>query len=304
MAIRSSEDGQALVIVLLIVSVVVTIALSVASRSITDISISQKEEDALRAIGAAEAGIERALISGTGGAITGSLGPAGTVATYQASPTNLGEGTANFVSPLSLKSGESTTVWFVSHDADGKLVCDSGRSLPCFTGSKIGVCWGNSGTGSSTPATPALELSVFYKNTPSQNDYSSVRVARAVYDPDSSRRSSNQFSLASGTCNIEGKTFPFSTGEIDLATLGIPGGVTGTAGGLQFARIRLLYNTDSAHQAGVFVVGGLLPKQGTKIESTGFAGQAQRKVIVNRLYADLPPIFDFAAFSSSGNLSK
>ena len=78
------QRGQTLLIVLLLLAVVLTIALSIASRSITDINVSIKEEEAARAFSAAEAGIEQALI---GGPVSGTL-PNG--ATFNVTPRSTG----------------------------------------------------------------------------------------------------------------------------------------------------------------------------------------------------------------------
>lgn len=59
--LKKKSSGQVALIVLLIMVVILTIGLSLASRSITDIRISQDEKEALRAFSAAEAGIEEAL---------------------------------------------------------------------------------------------------------------------------------------------------------------------------------------------------------------------------------------------------
>ena len=59
------EKGQALILVLLSLAVVLTVVLSVFSRSITDVSISSKENDAMRAFSAAEAGVEQVLVVGS-----------------------------------------------------------------------------------------------------------------------------------------------------------------------------------------------------------------------------------------------
>lgn len=59
--LKKKNSGQVALIVLLIMVVILTIGLSLASRSITDIRISQNEREALRAFSAAEAGIEEAL---------------------------------------------------------------------------------------------------------------------------------------------------------------------------------------------------------------------------------------------------
>lgn len=55
------EKGQIALIVLLIMVVVLTVGLSVASRSVTDVSLSTSKEAGIRAFNAAEAGIEEAL---------------------------------------------------------------------------------------------------------------------------------------------------------------------------------------------------------------------------------------------------
>lgn len=58
---KSRKSGQVVLIVLLVVVVVLTIGLSLISQSVTDISISKDEQEAIRAFSAAEAGIESAL---------------------------------------------------------------------------------------------------------------------------------------------------------------------------------------------------------------------------------------------------
>ena len=59
------ESGQALLIVVLSLAVVLTVVLSILARSVTDIKLSTGSEESLRAFSAAEAGIERALIAGS-----------------------------------------------------------------------------------------------------------------------------------------------------------------------------------------------------------------------------------------------
>ncbi len=110
-----------MLIILLVMAVALTIALSIASRSIADITISQKEEEAARAFSAAEAGIEQALITqlGTSGGL-----PAG--GQFTATITNLAQGGTNIVVPLLLASAETIPIWFVAHDATGALVCSEG----------------------------------------------------------------------------------------------------------------------------------------------------------------------------------
>ena len=55
------QSGQAGLIILLLTVVVLTVGISVASRSTTDVKLSRQEEESNRAYNAAEAGVEQAL---------------------------------------------------------------------------------------------------------------------------------------------------------------------------------------------------------------------------------------------------
>ncbi len=296
----SQNSGQALVVVLLILSVVLTIALSIASRSVTDITVSKKEEDALRAISAAEAGVEQLLKTGSGASIAGSL-PIGS--TFNASISGLAQGTQEFAVPTALAAGDATSIWFVAHANDGSLTCTAG--LPCFTGDRVKICWGNPGTSSGSATAPAIEISVLH--TSGSGNPSTAKIGRAAFDPNNSRRGDNSFTAADGSCTIESRTFAFSK-EITLSSIGATArAVNTTLAGPQTARLRLFYNSDADAVVGVsvnFPGNGTLPQQGTKIESLGTAGESQRKVVVYRPYADIPPIFDFGIYSGAGDISK
>jgi len=292
-ALFKRESGQALLIVLLSMAVVLTIVLSILSFSVTDVAISSREEEALRAFSAAEAGIEKSLLAGTG-----SIGSF-EAASFDAAVTNVGEGAKTFVYPQGLALGDTATVWFVSHADTSGFVCSAEK--PCFTGSQIKVCWGRSGTSDAVPVTPALEASVVYLATP--GDYSSARIARAAIDPNASRRGTNLFAAPSaGGCVVEGNSYAFQT-TLDFSTLGILPAVYNVENGLQYMTVKLLYNTTTAHGFGVdvnFAGATLLPSQGDKIVSTGTAGEATRKVEVFRLFSNLPTAFNSVLFISGG----
>lgn len=295
----SRESGQALVIILLILSVVLTVSLSIASRSVTDITVSKKEEDALRAISAAEAGIEQLLKTGAGTTIAGSL-PVGS--TFNASISGFAQGTQEFFYPTAIGAGDAVSVWFVAHASDGSLLCNGAN--PCFTGDTIKVYWGNPNTAINDSA-PAIEISVLH--TSGSGDPSTAKIGRAAYDPNGSRLGSNNFTQAdTSNCNLSGRSFAFCK-QFTLGSLGVSARPNNTTlRGPQTLRLRLFYNTVD-HVVGVsvnFPGNGTLPQQGTKIESLGKAGEAQRKVVVYRPYADIPPIFDFGLYSGTGDLSK
>lgn len=287
------SSGQALVLVLLTLAVVLTLVLFVLSRSITDVAVSSRQEEGVRAFSAAEAGIERALVIGTGGSSL--LGDS----SYSSTVTSVGEGTKVFNYPINLASGDSFTTWFSAHDTDGNLICDG--THPCFTGDKIHVCWGKVGTASGTITTPALEVSVFYLTT--LGDFSTIKIARAAFDPNSGRTVSNSFDTAdSGACTIDGVSYAFQK-TLQFSDLGIPIGSYQNPGGLEFIRTRMFYNSDQNHPIGIdvnFAADSVLPSQGQNIESTGTAGESNRRIEVFQSWPEVPSIFEYAVFSSTG----
>ena len=278
-----NQKGQALLIVLLSMSVILTIVLSILSRSVTDIAVTTREEEALRAFSAAEAGVEQALLEGGFQVLTGDFEE--NSSSFRAEVSGFAEGTSEFAYPIEIASGDTATVWFVAHDDNGSLICDA--THPCYTGTQMTVCWGNVGTPADSVTTPALEVSVLYAATP--GDYSTVRVARQTFDANTLRRASNSFSYACGA-------------TVDFAGLGIPAVSFGTQNGLQVAKLRMIYNTGVSHLLGVDA-GNILPAQGAKIDSVGNAGESTRRVEVYKLFADLPPIFDSVLFTPS-SISK
>ena len=291
---RFREAGQALLVVLLVMAVILTVVLSVISRSVTDISVTTLDEEALRAFSAAEAGIERALIVGTD--VSDSVGES----SFNAVVSGIAEGAPSFAYPTEIYSGESVYIWFVSHDANGDLACHSPES-PCFTGTSATFCWGTQGTSPNTNTTPAIEVSVFYDADParagvSSGDFSDVRVARATFDANTSRRLSNNFSPDQGTCIAGEENFAFS-GDITFADLGIP--CATNSGCLLAARVRAIYNTDFTHPVGIDVQPASLPAQGNEIDSTGTSasGVSVRKIKAFRTFGGPPPIFDSSVFS-------
>lgn len=294
---KKNQSGQALVLVLLSLAVVLTIVLFILSRSITDVSISSGQAESVRAFSAAEAGIEKALVIGSAGSGTTQIGDA----SYTSSIINFAEGTKEFAYPSPLISGDNMTTWFVAHDADSNMVCSVAN--PCFTGNAMKVCWGNTGTSDNTQTTPAIEVSVYYESTPEV--LSTIKIGRATFDPNSSRRSTNLFgSSDSGTCTIDGTDYAFQK-TINFSDLGIPSGSYSVQNGLIFAKVRMLYNTDTAHVIGTsvdFSGNSILPSQGQKIVSTGTAGESNRRISVFQGFPEFP--FGGNSIFSPGGVTK
>lgn len=289
--------GQALLLVLLSMAVVLTIILSILSRSITDVSVTTSEEEALRAFSAAEAGVEQSLIVGSSLPST-QIGDA----SFETIVTSAIANGKEFASPASLLSGESVTFWLSAHDDTGSLVCDATHQ--CFTGSQINICWGKSGTASGADTTPAIEVSIYYDATPG-ND-ATARIARVTSDPNSGRRGSNNFSAPdAATCTTDGQDFAFQK-TINFATLSptpIPAAVYNSPnGGLRFVKVRMFYNTAESQPVGTLIpaTSGSLPSQGLKISSSGVSGEANRKIEVFESYSEAPTVFDDSIFSREG----
>lgn len=282
-----SQSGQALLIVLLLMSVVLAIILASLSRSITDISISTYEEDALKAFSAAEAGVEEVLLSDlTSGSLNTTFS---TGASYQVDISQTSSSDKEFIYPENLSSAETANFWMTSRNADGDFECGSS---PCFAGSSLTFCWGKTGVES------AISVSLFYdesfsKATASPNNYEDVKVVKAAYDP----LARGNFSLSSGSCSVGEQTFPYST-TLNLTSL-LP--CASERGCLLLSRVKTHYaDADEVPVAIVSTGGGasaILPAQGVQISSTGVSGNSTRRVNVFKSNSQLPFPLDSAIFS-------
>ena len=287
------KKGQAVIIVLLVLVVVLTIGLSVATNTVRDIKLSQQTELSNRAFNAAEAGIEAAL-SGqlAGGQVT--VGAGDDAATYDVKVTTQG-GVAGeaFVFNKPVTKDDTQQVWFVGHNADNSLNTSDPKN---FNSRNLIVYWGNPGQSDNSSTTPAVEISIIYLES------GVYKIAKGVYDPNTARTTTNNFSQLSSTDRAGGflapSNFQFKK-QLDLsaAPFNIPAGAT-----LYAARLRVLYNDVPqilGAQPGNSV--DTFPVQGRLISSTGFVGDVNRKVEVFESYPVLPPIFDYVIFNGSNN---
>lgn len=294
-----NKSGQALLIILLAMVTITTVVLSIVSRSVSEVEVTNKEEDSLRAFTAAEAGVEEALVTAAIGTnlqesitvpTTGSL--TSEISNYSVNVTGYPQTATQYAYPFELLSGDSGTVW----------LCDS--TSPCFSpnSQNLTVCWGKRMT---YPAgqSPALELTFVYKVS------GTYYTSRAVFDPDSARRGNattpgNKFQAptsTNGTCTIAGEQYQFSksftTQELTTgvaSSLGLPI----TAGDTELMKARLLYNTGTAHSFGV-MSNANLPPQGRQVSSVGESGNATRKIEAFLLNPSTPSVFDSAIYSGT-----
>ncbi|MGI6278315.1 MAG: hypothetical protein ACOYJ8_00640 [Patescibacteria group bacterium] len=138
------SSGQALLVVLLVLSVALTAGLSLVARTTTDISISQKETESNKAFEAAEAGIEEALKQieeGSTAPITlneDSLGNIGA-----SSEVRLSDLSGNSQVIRTLYPGESATFWLNYFTIDGEAFPNDDIS---WSGN-LNICWDDESLG-------------------------------------------------------------------------------------------------------------------------------------------------------------
>ena len=208
---RKDNSGQALLVILLIMAVALTIGLSVVSRSVTDIRLSQQQEESARVFSIAEAGLESLL--------AGQELPSFEGFNIATDTWELGS-SDSFVFPTGVKAGETQTIWLVSHDGDD--LQDDFRNFTDFT-----FYWGNEGLTGGGDTDPALEAVIIYK------EGGIFKTRRVTFDPKAGR--SEGFTNASvGNYSFKEKTFSFKAKFTDDRAF--------PSGNLYALRIKLLYN--------------------------------------------------------------
>ena len=259
---KSSEKGQVVLIVLLIMSVILVVGLSIASRSVTDIKISQQSQEAARALWVAQAGLEEAIKSNRSIAV-GEKTPLGGV-DYSVTRTGIGGG-RDFVFPGNFEQDEPATLGLEGY----------GGNLTFF--------WGKESPLPLSDTTPALEVTLFYEN-------SGKKTRRYVYDPYSGRNPSTNFdgNVNTANCSTGGVNFAFCSNPTNLPS-----------GTLYFVRLKLLFN-DTVQPIGV--TGNKdLPSQGNCYESSATVAESgvTRKLRQCQLWGTTPSIFDNVLFSGN-----
>lgn len=271
-----NQSGQALLIIVLVMVVALTIGLSVASRTITNLRNTREQASSQKALSAAEAGVEQAIKSSAN--VAGNLN---TTTSYNTTVSQV-SGTAPFKlnggNPLA--KNDAIYVWLTAYSTNPANLWQNPWAP---TGGNLTIYWGdNSGACNNA----ALEISVISgsKTNPTMSRYG--------VDPCAARASSNQFStcssspppnttptlICSSTTQIGGKSFYYK------ATVAITNGL--------LVRVNPLY--DGAYMA----ASGdkALPNQGSIITSTGTTNanttsSTTRKITVFQGYPEIPAEF-------------
>lgn len=311
------QTGQAILGLILIMTVALAIGLSVVQKSLVDVSTSTKVEESSRAFSAAEAGIEKALQPGsTCGA---------NCISFSGNSSKADVAGGNLIPCIPGLSGCAQTLYAQQAPLE----------YPPLHKEEIAHFWLADFTSTLNPPSqfynpPSHTLDVYWGDSAFPSDKAAIELTLVFYDGakyafkkwylDQGSANRNPIPVGFGTVNCTGNniitsTFADSTTcansqvkyqcKVTLESL---------PSNMMLLRARLLYNTNSqplAVQAtgsggsctGATGNGCYLPPQAKAIISTGASGETQRKVKVCQIPKVVPPYFDYAIFSA-GAISK
>lgn len=290
------QRGQAIIILLLIMLVVLSIGLALTQRSVTDVTTSTQAEQATRAYSAAEAGIEKALSSplpmnyplaldNNSRAVVDSSG-------YMPYAANVGIE----YPPI----GRETTAQFWFLDSTQTTTPPTGY----YSGSTVDIYYGNAATAD----LPAIEVKIVaLKN----NSF----VSKSYYYDSSSTRTTgandNNFNFTSGcgtqtlTSSILGSNRTFYCKQTvsleDPTDTTAPYATCNAAASCipVLARVRFLYINTNQKLALAPSTGAQLPPQVQIFNALGSSGQSQKQIQAFKVRDVVLPWFDFAIFSTN-----
>ena len=267
---RDYQRGQALLIVILVMVTVLTVGLSLATRTITNVRVTQEEENSERAFSAAEAGIERSVATNI--EASGNF-PNGT--SYQTSVVKVAGVEFLMNNGASVLKDSAVDVWLTDYPA-----------YSTSWNGNVTIYWGNSSDVCSADefdnTAAALEIDVI-----SGTKANPVNTKYAV-DPCSSRASVNKFEYVPSNGGVIGektfarkKTIPVSSGLV--------------------IRVTPLYASTALGVNGCDAINSnclSLPSQGSLVESVGKSDTTTRKVVSFVGYPQLPTeMFPFVLYS-------
>lgn len=274
-----SQNGQTIIILLLVMVVGLTIGLSMVSRSLTDIKISQQTEQSQRAFSAAEAGLEYALSQGLAQIAGGNI-PQVSIApgvSYSGKVSKTGAGGYELKGKAAIEQDDVAQINLDPADIAGGTLATS-----------LNIYWGEVGT-TQVPGTlcsdtsnPVASLELTFV-TLTGSDYG---ITKHAYNACSSL--SNNFSTATPVGPTP--TPPATAYYAKITNLAIPGNA-------RILRIRPLYNKASVK---IEPQGGILPDQAYKLTVKGEAqGKVRAIEWLQPIKPALPAIFDYVLFSGS-----
>lgn len=260
------EQGSILLPILLVSTIGLTIALSIASRSLKNLQTTSEFEFSNTAFSAAEAGIEEALY---------------TIETKRVIPTSI-----TTPIPVGAAGGSIKTLTVAEGGGGSGYALDKVNKddtaevkLNGYSGS-VDLYWDTDGNINQATSLVAMEVSG------SSTPYTIKRYALNCGIP----AANNFTSVPVGTYAYQGVSY-----QCRYRVL--------ISSNPQILRIRVMYQETGL---AVVAVGGNLPNQNFTITAVGKAGDTERKIQVTRGKPSLPSVFDYVLFSgsSSKSLSK
>ncbi len=263
----NNRSGQALLVIILVMVVALTVGLSVAVRTTSNLRTSSENENSERAFSAAEAGIEQSLSTNSSISTTSLANNS----SYETTVSTSGGGDFDLNNGSVVLKDEPVDVWLSSYPSyaspwSGNLSINWGTASDTCSASE------------STNTQAAIEVVLIFgtKASPKTTTYH--------LDPCAARASSNNFDNAvapgdtvNGKSYAHKKSIPIASGLI--------------------ARIIPLYApTAMALQKGA--ADPSLPSQGSVVTSTGSSDNTKRKIVSFRSHPKLPiELFPFIFFS-------
>jgi Tfp pilus assembly protein PilX len=273
------KNGQALIVVLLLLSVLITVGLSVASRSVTEVSLTTTEEESSRALSAAEAGVE-AVINKSVTSVSGPTPVGGTNQTYQVGTTSTTGAGSTVTFPDLLRSGDSVTLAL-----QGASALENSNMMT----QTIHICWGDPEI--TTTSSPALEAILYYQTGSTYYSARKIWDTSLVNFPDAAVPLAGNY-VNNGTINCPtDRNYQKFAALIPTTTLGLQNTDIPL-----FLRLKLITNSGDSHYVAVGKASALspFPAQGQSTPVTGQSGQTTRKVQVFERTPRSLSIFDFA----------
>lgn len=269
------SNGQILLIVVVVMVVALTIGLSVASRTITNLKLSRQNEEAQKAFQAASAGIDLYINQTTGGTrpITSSGQVTATVTTLQGATIALNNGEM-------VDQDRGIDLWLSGYPTFSSTIYTNGTN-------NVTIYWGvggingqtNCNQGAGSNATPALEVLVL------REPRSNPVLEKYLYDYCDTRRGGNGFTYPGALYNTTVSGIP-DTIFRHRVTISVTQGL--------IAKIIPIYNSTKIAVSGP----AAFPSQGKLIESTGTSGDTKRKIVYYESYPQIPnEIFPYAILS-------
>ncbi len=268
--IFKNQNGQALLIIVLVMVVGLTVTLAVVSRSIVNLKTSVEQTDSQKALAAAEAGVEQTIKNNANIGSESNYINIGNGVSYKTNITQVA-GNASFLingGNIVLKN-EGAFIWLSDYNNTGSWTPGWSGDLIIYFGDPLKTDANN----------PAIEIVLI-----SGASVATAQTKRFAFDPYSTRTSSNNFT-----------TYPSSTADAIFEK------VTTTVQGKRFAyRVTLnnlvsglVVRTNPIYESSYLGAGRpaadpSLPAQGQVIIAEAKSGSVRRKVTVFQGYPELP----------------